>query len=120
MNEMLEMLMDYGTRLALMVAAGLVIGLFQIAREYLTVKIGAARMEQIERAAATTVRGLEQQGVIAGWDGEYKKALATLSLRAMRDTLKIQAVDNDMIDLLVEANVQLMNAETVEVRSDEP
>jgi predicted ATPase len=97
----------------------IIIGLFvaalvrqavESAREYLSVKTGLEKTELIKELSFNVVRALEQSNLYLLLDGEQKKerALAELELLTKRYNLN---VDFDTLDRMIEAAVQVMNAE---------
>jgi hypothetical protein len=80
------------------------------AREYLSVKTGLEKTELIKELSFNVVRALEQSNLYLLLDGEQKKerALAELELLTKRYNLN---VDFDTLDRMIEAAVQVMNAE---------
>ena len=58
----------------------------------------------------TVVRALEQQGLLAGWDGARKKEMAVVALRKGAGWLGL-SIPDDMLDKIIEGAVQIINSE---------
>jgi hypothetical protein len=73
-------------------------------------RLGKETFEQLMLFGETTVRWLEQHPAFRGLDGAKKKQLAILEIEKFAKKLHIPA-DDEMIDRVIEASVQIMNGE---------
>ena len=78
--------------------------------EYLKVKVGSEKFQILAGYAERVVRSLEQMGLTLEYSGEEKKAFALSLLRKFADKFSIE-YDEELLDTLIEAAVQVMNAE---------
>lgn len=88
---------------------GLLLGL-KFGIEYLKVKIGEAKFDQIVGYAELAVRAAEQLGIRFSYSNEEKKSLVLGTVRKYMDQLGID-YDEQFLDDLIEGAVQRMNSE---------
>ena len=106
----MELLISIGIAFALIaLAAGILFGL-KYGIDYLKVKIGEAKFNQIVGYAELAVRAAEQLGIRFNYSGEEKKALVLGQVRRLAEQFGFD-YDEQFLDELIEAAVQKMNAE---------
>jgi hypothetical protein len=77
---------------------------------YLRLKMGGDKFEQFATQVEQFVRYLEQIGIIQKLSNEEKKQRATVFAHQLRDALKLD-ISDEMIDIVIEAFVQVLNTE---------
>lgn len=106
----MDLIISIGIAFALIaLAAGLLLGL-KYGIDYLKVKIGEAKFNQLVGYAELAVRAAEQLGIRFNYSGEEKKALVLGQVRNLAEKFGF-SYDEDFLDELIEAAVQKMNAE---------
>jgi hypothetical protein len=109
---MLEQLSVIGVQvgfflLTLAIGLGIVAAVYY-GRKFIEAKLGAENYAQLKEGIATTVRALEQKGLIHKFDGVMKKRMAMMAARALRDQLGLD-ISNQQLDNMIEAEVQILN-----------
>lgn len=99
--------------LAIAVLLGLKYGI-----DYLKVKIGETKFNQIVGYAELAVRAAEQLGIRLSYTNEEKKSLVLGAVRKYMGELGI-AYDEQFLDDLIESAVQRMNSEFVNLLPEE-
>jgi hypothetical protein len=108
-NEM-DMLVSLGIAVGLIALA---IGLFLALKagiDFLKVKIGEAKFNQIVGYAELAVRAAEQVGIRLNYSNEEKKAFVLSTVRQYADKFGIE-YDEQFLEDLIESAVQKMNAQ---------
>ena len=110
-EQFVAMAVEYAVKAVafLLSIAGLT--LYAVIKQYLSAKVGAEKLATFKQMAETTVRALEQEGLIRNLDGSAKYEIATLALRNLRDALGASMITDPMIDTFIEAAVQIINTE---------
>jgi hypothetical protein len=112
MNEQFVALaMEYAVKAAAFILSIAGLTLYAVIKGYLVAKVGAEKLATFQEMAMTTVRALEQEGLIRNLDGSAKYEIATLALRSLRDAMKASFITDPMIDTFIEAAVQILNTE---------
>jgi hypothetical protein len=85
-------------------------GLIQVGVNYLQVKLGNAKFDQVKQRALTIVRYLEQSPVYQDFDGAKKKELAMIDLTNFAEKFNIPVTHEDL-DKLSEEAVRIVKKE---------
>lgn len=106
----MDMLVSLGIAVGLIALA---IGLFLALKagiDFLKVKIGEAKFNQIVGYAELAVRAAEQVGIRLNYSNEEKKAFVLSTVRQYADKFGIE-YDEQFLEDLIESAVQKMNAQ---------
>ena len=106
----MELLISIGIAFALIALAAGVLLALRYGIDYLKVKIGEAKFNQLVGYADLAVRAAEQLGIRFNYSGEEKKALVLGQVRKLADQFGFE-YDEPFLDELIEAAGQKMNAE---------
>ena len=114
----MELLVSLGIGAAILLATiGILLGL-KYGIDFLKVKIGETKFNQIVDYAEIAVRAAEQLGIRLNYTNEDKKNLVLGAVRKYMGELDI-AYDEQFLDDLLESAVQRMNSEFAKLLPEE-